>query len=231
MSTDRREFLGAMVAVGLGAGNRERGKPAEGDKPLPGLARSPTFPQSPQSSWDVSWTGKITGAHRAVFDTPEVSFGLGLVRTLVWFKDYAEVYGARPEDMNAVVVLRHNAIWMIMDDEFWDHHKVGAMLKINEKNGQPVRRNPFLGPTPYGDLPPALADEVLKKVLATATVLACNLAFHDVVEQVKGEAGGDAAKAREMALHHVVPGVILQPSGVFGVLRAQEAGCNYILAS
>jgi intracellular sulfur oxidation DsrE/DsrF family protein len=34
-----------------------------------------------------------------------------------------------------------------------------------------------------------------------------------------------------MALHHVVPGVILQPSGVFGVLRAQEAGCNYILAS
>jgi hypothetical protein len=81
------------------------------------------------------------------------------------------------------------------------------------------------------DLPPALADEVLKKVLATATVRACNLAFRDVVERVKAEAGGDAAKAQEMALHHVVPGVIPEPSGVSGVLRAQEAGCSYILAS
>ena len=220
MSTDRREFLGAMAAMGFA------GTP--GFPRSPGLPRSPS---SPQSSWDVSWTGRITGAHRAVFDSPEVSAGLGLVRTLVWFKDYAEVYSPKAVDMNAVVVLRHNAIWLIMDDEFWDHHKIGAMLKINEKDGTPVRRNPFLGPTPYGDLPPALADEVLKKLLAKATVLACNLAFHDVVEQVKGEAGGDAAKAREMALRHVVPGVILQPSGVFGVLRAQEAGCNYILAS
>lgn len=230
MSTDRREFLGTMMAMGL-MGNGERGKLGEWDKSRPGFPPSPSFLQSPQSSWDVSWTGKITGAHRAVFDTPEVSAGLGLVRTLVWFKDYAEVYSPKAMDMSAVVVLRHNAIWMIMDDEFWDHHKIGALLKINEKDGKPVRRNPFLGATPYGDLPPALADEVLRKVLAKATVLACNLAFHDVVEQVKGEAGGDAAKAREMALHHVVPGVILQPSGVFGVLRAQEAGCNYILAS
>lgn len=216
MSTDRRDFLGAMMAVGL-AGN--------------GPVAARPRPQVNQSKWDVSWTERITGAHRAVFDNPEVSAGLGLVRTLVWFKDYTEVYGAKAIDMNAVVVLRHNAIWMIMNDEFWDHHKIGAMLKINEKNGRAVRRNPFLGPTPYDGLSPALADEVLKKVLGTATVLACNLAFHDVVEQVKGEAGGDAAKAREMALHHVVPGVILQPSGVFGVLRAQEAGCNYILAS
>ena len=35
------------------------------------------------------------------------------------------------------------------------------------------------------------------------------------------------AKARD----HVIPGVILQPSGVFAVLRAQELGCGYILAS
>lgn len=27
------------------------------------------------------------------------------------------------------------------------------------------------------------------------------------------------------------PGVILQPSGVFGVLRAQAAGCAYLMAT
>ena len=221
MATDRREFLGSLLAAGLA--------PAALGTP----AASPPVPSIQQpASWDVSWVDKIAGSHRAVFDSPEVSYGLALVRTLVWHKDYAEVYGAKPNDMSAVVVLRHNAIWMVMNDEFWDHHKIGALVKIDDpKTGKPIRRNPFLGPTPYPDLPPQLADEVLKKVLATATVLACNLAFHDVVDKVKAEAGGDTAKARSMALQHVVPGIILQPSGVFGVTRAQEAGCHYFLAS
>jgi hypothetical protein len=29
----------------------------------------------------------------------------------------------------------------------------------------------------------------------------------------------------------MVPGVILQPSGVFAAVRAQEAGCHYVRAS
>jgi hypothetical protein len=223
MATDRREFLGSMLATGLVPKTMQTAT----------LSRPAPSPQQPvPGTWDVTWVDKISGSHRAVFDSPEVSYGLALVRTLVWYKDYAEVYGAKPNDMSAVVVLRHNAIWMVMNDEFWDHHKIGGLVKIDDpKTGKPIRRNPFLGPTPYADLPPQLADEVLKKVLATATVLACNLAFHDVVDKVKEEAGGDTAKARSMALQHVVPGIILQPSGVFGVTRAQEAGCHYFLAS
>jgi len=223
MATDRREFLGSMLATGLVPKTMQTAT----------LSRPAPSPQQPVlGTWDVTWVDKISGSHRAVFDSPEVSYGLALVRTLVWYKDYAEVYGAKPNDMSAVVVLRHNAIWMVMNDEFWDHHQIGALVKIDDpKTGKPIRHNPFLGPTPYADLPPQLADEVLKKVLATATVLACNLAFHDVVDKVKEEAGGDTAKARSMALQHVVPGIILQPSGVFGVTRAQEAGCHYFLAS
>lgn len=221
MSTDRREFLGSLLAAGLA--------PAALQTP----AASPPAPSTQQPApWDVSWVGKIAGTHRVVFDSPEVSQGLALLRTLVWIRDYAEVYGTKPADMSAVVVLRHNAIWLIMDDMFWDHHDVGSVVKIDDpKTGKPIRRNPFLGPTPYADLPPQIADDVLKKVLATATVLACNLAFQDVVERVKPEAGGDAGRARAMALRHLVPGVILQPSGVFGVTRAEEAGCHYFLAS
>src|SRR5687767_3912187 len=102
MSTDRRGFLGAVVATGLVAtGERgihgERGRLGKGLSRSPGLPHSsPSFPQS--ASWDVSWPGKITGAHRAVFDIPEVSAGLGLIRTLVWFKDYAEVYSPKAQD-------------------------------------------------------------------------------------------------------------------------------------
>ena len=223
MGTDRREFLGAMVGAGMALG----GKPEHrhGGTPF----RSSSASLVPSSDWDVSWTAKISGVHRAVFDSPEVSEGLGLLRTLVWIKDYGEVYGAAPADMSAVVVLRHNGIWMVMNDEFWAQHDIGALTKINDpKTKLPIKRNPFLGPTPFADLPPQAADNVLTKVLGTATVLACNLAFQDVVEKVKGHAGDEA---RAIALEHLIPGIILQPSGVFAVTRAQEAGCQYMLAS
>ena len=37
--------------------------------------------------------------------------------------------------------------------------------------------------------------------------------------------------ARKQAIAALVPGVVLQPSGVFAALRAQEAGCVYLRAS
>ena len=221
MAADRREFLGSMLGVGMVSLVGKTGRREDGRK-------SSHLP----SPWDVSWTDRITGKHRAVFDSVEISAGLGLLRALIWMKDYGEVYGATRDELSAVVVLRHNAIWLVMDDEFWGHHKIGALTKITDsKTNRPIERNPVIGANPFG-LPPALADDGLKRVLASGTVLACNLAFTlDVVEKVKADSKLDDAKAREMALKHVVPGVILQPSGVFATLRAQEAGCQYLLAT
>ena len=222
MATDRREFLGTLAAaalVGRTLGTvRTDGRSPSGD-PV-------------RADWDVSWAEKQNGKHKAVFDNIEMSSGLGLLRALVWMKDYNEVYGTPASDMSAVVVLRHNAIWMVMDDEFWAHHHIGALTKITDpKTKLPIKRNPVLGANVIG-LPPALADDSLHKLLGSATVLACNLAFSlDVVDKVKTDLKLDDAKAHEMALKHLIPGVTLQPSGVFAVLRAQEAGCQYLLAS
>ena len=166
MPADRRDFLGSLFAAGL----------------LPGMVGHRGNPDSeplnpiPQNSWDVSWTNRITGKHRAVFDTPEISMGLGLVRSLIWVKDYGEVYGAKPAEMSPVVVLRHNAIWLIMNDEFWAHHKIGELNKIMDPATKaPIRRNPVIGANPFG-LPP-LADDSLKRALAAGTVWSLPLAM------------------------------------------------------
>jgi hypothetical protein len=218
MSHDRRDFLGTLLALG-----------AAPMVPLP-ENREALLLQTDE--FDVSWTDKVTGKHRAVFDCPEISMGLGLLRVLIWQRDYATVYGTKPADMSAVVVLRHNAIWQVMNDEFWDHHKIGELTKINDPaTRKPITRNPFFGPNILG-IPAAMGDDSLRRVLASATVLACNLAFSlDVVPVVKSRMNLDDAKAREMALRHLVPGIKLQPSGVFAALRAQEAGCHYLLAT
>jgi len=219
MSTDRRDFLGTLMALGA-------------SPLLAGAAGHEPDPAPLESEFDVSWADKLSGKRRAVFDCLEISMGLGLLRALIWQKDNADVYGTKPSDLSPVVVLRHNAIWQAMNDEFWAHHKIGELAKIEDPaTKKPITRNPFLGTGILG-LPPAMGDDTLRKVLASCTVLACNLAFSlDVVPKVKEDMNLDDAKAREMALQHLIPGIKLQPSGVFATLRAQEAGCNYILAT
>lgn len=219
MSTDRRTFLGAIVAAVPAA------RLAGGQNPQAVARKSP---------WDVAWTDKLAGRkHRAVFDAPEISQGLAPLRTLVWIRDYGEVYGAQPQEMGAVLVLRHNAIWMVMSDAFWMRRGVGEITGIKDpRTGRPIGRNPFLGPNIYPDLPSALMDSILPKaVQASTAVLACNLAFQDVVEHVKRTMKLEEAAARKYAVEAMVPGIALQPSGVFAVTRAQEAGCQYMLAS
>jgi hypothetical protein len=72
----------------------------------------------------------------------------------------------------------------------------------------------------------------LDKFIARGGVaLACDLALQDCIELIKSKDGVSAEVARQRAIAAMVPGVVLQPSGVFAALRAQEAGCSYLRAS
>jgi len=75
-------------------------------------------------------------------------------------------------------------------------------------------------------------DLALDKFIARGGIaLACNLAFGDMVDVVAKKDGGTPEAARKTALAALVPGVILQPSGVFAALHAQDVGCKYLRAS
>ena len=71
-----------------------------------------------------------------------------------------------------------------------------------------------------------------KYIARGGVVLACNLALHDVVETIRAKENVSPEAARKQALALLVPGVIVQPSGVFAALHAQDAaGCKYLRAS
>ena len=83
-----------------------------------------------------------------------------------------------------------------------------------------------------GEVPEQFDAVALDKFLGRGGVaLACNLALADCVELIKSKDGVSDAEARKQAIAYMVPGVILQPSGVFSVIRAQEVGASYIRAS
>ncbi len=226
MSTTRREFFGqAAGSMMFGA------LPPTASFLLETPAKKGAAPQA-----DVSWVRKLTATHKAVLDVPQVDSGFGVFRATIWQQQYASGLGIAPKDINSVLVLRHNGLALAMQQNFWDEYEVGKHHNvIHPATGKPTTRNPaLLSSSRPGDEAPAQFDSfALDKFLAAGGIaLGCSLAMELVfIPMVVAKDKTSADVARKKALSMLVPGVIMQPSGIFATIRAQEAGCAYVRAS
>ncbi len=182
------------------------------------------------TEWDFTWTDRVKGKHRAVFDCTEPESGAGVWRASVWRRQYIEHLKATDADLTRIIVLRHDAIILAMQQTFWDKYGIGAAKHVTDlMTQQPTGRNPVLPPEGgSGEMNPATLPA---QIASGAIVLACNLAFGDCIDLIAKKEKVSEAEARKRAVGYLVPGVILQPSGVFAVVRAQEAGSSYVKAS
>jgi hypothetical protein len=222
MSTPRRDFLswlgasGAFAATGLPA-YHTRGANAA--------------PAPISDKWDVSWADRVNGKVRAVFDSPGMADGAAMFRAQLWRDEHTEVYGTPLAESSSVLVFRHEGISLVMNDAYWMRFNIGHEMKVMDQDGKKiVKANPVASLAP--GTPPRWANYNIPAFIGSGgIVLACNLAFAQVVARFKKADKSTSEVARKAALDHLIPGVILQPSGVFAVLRAQQAGCSYLLAS
>lgn len=237
MSSDaRRAFL---KQAGLGAASLMA---------LPALARGEHAPQHGASAevlraaasewndeqqgeqWDVSWTKRITGKHKAMFDIPEVEGGVGVLRSGIWQRQFNDVLKTQPGDLTSVMVLRHNGIMLAMNQEFWTTYEVGKAEKLKGDDGKTLKHNPVL-PAPGQDVPASFRPLMLDKQIENGAIaLGCGLAYRSVVSMIQKKDKLDAAEARKKANSMLVPGVIMQPSGIFANVLAEEAGCVFVYA-
>lgn len=227
MTASRRKFLEHIAgsAVMLGAA------PASFDGTLRAFREASD--SHAEDDFDLSWVSRVSGKHRAVFDVPEVDSGYGVWRASIWRNQYQQTLQVAPRDLSAVVVLRHNGIALAMQQAFWNAHGVGKAKKaMHPETEMPTDRNPAMLSSARGDIAQKFDELALDRFIASGgIVLACNLAFADCVRLVKAKDGLSDLDARAKALSLLVPGVIMQPSGVFAAIRAQEAGCVYLRAS
>ncbi len=182
-------------------------------------------------AWDMSWTERVTGKYKAVFDSPDVAGGAALYRATAWCDQYKEVYGAARADMSPVVVLRHTGFYMSMNNAFWAEYEAGKELKVRDDNGRKWARSNPIGEASAGASAAAVASTIPGFIAAGGIVLACGWSFGGAVSRIAKHDRIDRAAAEARARTLLLPGVILQPNGIFAALRAQEAGCSYILAS
>lgn len=225
MDATRRDFLGKITA----------GAAAYSALPIALAVSACAAEGSSQAAgeFDLTWPNKLTGKHKAVFDMAEIESGYGLWRGMAWAGQVQQYQAAAPTDVSLAIVLRHNAISLAMDQAFWDKYGVGKAKMVTHPMTQAATdKNPVLLGADGGVPAPFDAAALPKQQAKGVVFLACNLAFNlDCVPRVQSMDKVSTEEATKIAKSHLLPGVLLQPSGVFAVTRAQEAGATYVKAS
>ena len=225
MTSDRREFLG-RAAIGAAT--------VTGLTALPAHVAAALGVTSVADPVDTSWTRRVRGKHRAIFDVPEIESAFGVWRSQLWTNQVQEAFKSKPEDVATVLVLRHNGIHLAMQQAYWDKYGIGkAKSATHPITQEATDRNPALLTASRNEVPEQFDAFTLDKCISRGTiVLCCNVAMEfDVVPRIAKQDNVSADEARTRARAMLLPGVIVQPSGVFAAVAAQDAGCRYVRAS
>lgn len=190
------------------------------------------------SPYDDRWTDRVRAArHKAVFDSPDVNDGLGLLQPWIYRAGYRAALQAAPDEVVPVVVLRHAGTALAMDDALWAKYAFGTDRKITDPaTNKPAVRNPWARRREGEPADPTFEavlggpiDPTVAGLLATGgIVLACEVAMKSFSRGLAKKLDGDAQAIFAELRAGVIPGVIVQPSGVYATTRAQEAGCTFM---
>jgi hypothetical protein len=168
------------------------------------------------------WLDALKGKHRQLVDAYAANdaWPLGFTHTFLATQGPKETAGA-------VIVLRHFAMPIALQDSLWAKYKIGESLKITDPaTKQIATRNPYLKTKP-GVL---LADDMaIDRLLGRGVIVgACSVALAVLSGMFAANAGVSADQAKQEWTAGILPGITLLPSGVWGVNRAQEKGCTYV---
>jgi intracellular sulfur oxidation DsrE/DsrF family protein len=179
----------------------------------------PTAPHAETDAEDgPDWPGKLTGRHKQVVDAYEINEGFPLAFVLNFLEPNKSATG--------VIILRHEAFPLALNHAMWEKYKIGEAEKINDPETKAAAvKNPYFEPKPGVLRNDKIA---IDKLLARGTVFgACNLALRGHARRLAKNAGVTADEAAKEFAANIIPGITVIPSGVWGVNRAQEAGCSY----
>ena len=229
-NTPRRSFLAraAAAAAAFAAGSAAATTPlaAAAIERTPGATRSPLSPD-----FDDTWTERVRAAkHRAVFDSPAVGGGLALEHALVFMNNYHEMFGTSDAETVPVVVMRHMGTALAVNDALWAKYELGKLVSFKDPDtSKDAVRNIFFRIGADAKNSPISAEASLSSLAARgAVLLACNRALMHLATNEATKRKQDLEQTKAEFRAAVLPGVILQPSGIYAATRAQEAGCAFI---
>lgn len=217
--TQRRDFLrkASVLAAGtLAAGSVD----AQGTAP------------AAQGNWDMSWTERVTGRHKMCFDAHEISDGVCLHQARSFIQGYKDVYGMSDRDVSAVLVIRHAAVPMVMNDTLWADGFLAEGTELKDPvTGEPTKRNPFINIPAGAQHALTWPDGALDTLISRGViVLACDLALRNFTGRIANHRKIPRQDAATLVNSNLIPGIYRMPTGVFATCHAQQLGCGVLNA-
>jgi hypothetical protein len=228
-ATDRRDFLQHILASGAAvAGASLLAGCATTASGSTATKRASTA--APASPWDMSWTGRL-GRYKTAYDSPEIMSGAALSFAASAVQGYTQALGTKPGDVTPVLILRHTASYMVLDDDMWKRLAVGESQKLKDPTtGEPALRNPFINHAKGDKFTMIGAEAGIDTLVGQgAIVLTCNRALTGIASMLRRK---ETTLTQEQAMAAIrgstLPGVYVMPNGIFAVSAAQDAGCHYM---
>jgi len=164
--------------------------------------------------------------HRQVYDAPMANHGMPMIWSWA-FLETNNATGTPDKDLGIIIILRHDAIPLAMEDGLWGKYKFGEKFEIEDPaTKKPSVRNLVIKPE---DMPlPAMAMGAIQT--RGVDIGVCDLAMTFYSGKFAKDMNLDPAEVKKEWVAGVLPGIRLLPSGVWAVNRAQEHGFTYCFA-
>jgi hypothetical protein len=202
---------------------------------LPTSLTSGASPQSERQAvaeWDLSWVERLaTATDRAVFDWPTLGDPADpMVFQLAarYLDNCAAVYGSGSYQARVVLNIRTQAVPVALTDTMWERFSLGAEYNVKDPHTkQPAVRNPFWhrAPSPVPGYEVPTLEDFLER---GSFFMVCDFALGHLARRLAAKAGRTADDVHKELLGGFVPGAYAVPSGMFGLVKAQNAGCAYM---
>jgi hypothetical protein len=215
MSMDRRVFLAQLgtVAASLTVDPEE----------MRAMSEQRSGP------WDTSWLDRLGSAqYRVVFNTSEVSDGAVLSYVSSFLDDFHTVHGTTDQQTRPVIVFRRLGTPMALNDAMWERYAIGEDQKIKDANTKAAAtRNVFWKPRDgaTGWEAQSALEPLQRRGLMS---LVCNVALGNWATGMARKYQRDPEAVKAEWRENLIPGAILVPSGIYALIRAQNAGCAFM---
>lgn len=200
--TPRRGFLGRLLGS------------------MAGLAVAPTMLGAQSQASSEAWLQGLNGKHKQILDVSSSRGGTPLVRTANYLDVYAEAYGLKDADVNAIVGIHSGALAMGLNDAMWAKYELGKRVnEMDPRTQAPATRNPFASGSPTS---------IARLQERGVRFIACGRAIRRLSGELATAAGSPPDQVRAELQANLLPGVMEVPALIVAVNRAQEAGLTYV---
>lgn len=181
------------------------------------------------SEWDMSWVERIAAAkYRAVFNANVIKNGDVVYSAALVLDQFHEVYGTGDQSTCPVIVFRSAGTVMAFNDSLWARYKFGDETNVIDPVTHVSAIRNIFWKAREGASPKAAANSLFALQQRGLICLVCNRELRGWADKFaqQTQQKEDAVYAEMRA--NLIPGSYLVPSGIFALIRAQNAGCAYM---